>query len=110
MKKILFIFSMLLAMGLTSACSSDDDKLCYIGEVKYIDSVTGSVQAVLVEVPDVVGLSKGSEIIFIYTDLSNVMPQVGDVIKFRIIDYSQIKDPNGPGLMLRYVCKVKPYN
>ena len=27
MKKILFIFSMLLAMGLTSACSTDDDTL-----------------------------------------------------------------------------------
>ena len=25
MKKILFIFSMLLAIGLTSACSTDDD-------------------------------------------------------------------------------------
>ena len=36
MKKILFIFSMLLAMGLTSACSSDDENP-FVGEWQLVE-------------------------------------------------------------------------
>lgn len=114
MKKIFLFLSMLLAMGLSSACSSDDSKTiigdCYTGQVKYFGIETGSVQATIIGVPDESILPVGCEVIFNYKELSESTPQVNDIIKFRLVDYSQIKETNGPGLMLRYICKVKPCN
>lgn len=114
MKKLFLFLSMLLAIGLSSACSSDDAKTiigdCYTGQVKYFGIETGSVQATIIGVPDESILPVGCEVIFNYKELSESTPQVNDIIKFRLVDYSQIKETNGPELMLRYICKVKPCN
>ena len=111
MKKLSLFLSLLLAIGLFGGCSNDDEKHlidnCYTGVVKYVGSEMGSVQTVIVAIPDGGEIPVGSEVFFYSKDLSGSMPKIDDIIQFSIIEYTQIRETDGPGLVLKFSCKVK---
>jgi len=116
MKKILIIFSMLLAMGLTSACSTDDEfKSNYCFDGVFVQETNGRIVVWLNENP-IDDLSDFSlcYVSFQKTDLPERIYKEGDHVFFRIKKYDRAyedyKEGFYPmwGIHVRYNCVVEP--
>ncbi len=120
MKKLLFMMSVLLSLGMFCACSDSDDRGiegCFSARITEARDDADKVKAVITLVPETLydydsqpPIHIGISIYLLKSDLSGKGFQIGDIVDFEIIRYEMIPLPEDRPMNTTpdYFCRVKP--